>query len=287
VLVVGGGSLPWGWMDDAEIYDPVADTWTAVPPLYSHGLTHTATLMRDGRVLVVGGNIGSYAFTERVEIFDPRTNSWTEAPPLAGERAGHTAELLEDGRVLIAGGQTDPSGLVGGDAVLYDPQANTWTATGPMVKPRLSAQSERLLDGRVLVAGGMALEDMPTSTLTASVEIYDPVSNTWSAAPSLSQPRYLYSLERLPNGQVLVVGGARDSECCWNAESFVRAIEVYDPVADQWRTVANLPQPRVYPATTRLSDGRIWLSGGRNDSTFMSDTWWLVDAQTAARLGLR
>jgi N-acetylneuraminic acid mutarotase len=156
-----------------------------------------------------------------------------------------------------------------------------------MVEPRIWAQSVQLRDGRVLVAGGMALDDMPTNTFTASAEIYDPISNTWSAAASLSQPRYAYSLERLPNGQVLAVGGAREWECCWNADSFVRAIEVYDPAANQWRAVANLPQPRAYPASVRLSDGRVWLSGGRTDSTFMSDTWWLVDAQTAAHLGLR
>jgi N-acetylneuraminic acid mutarotase len=156
-----------------------------------------------------------------------------------------------------------------------------------MVEPRIWAQSERLLDGRVLVAGGMTLEDMPTNTFTASVEIYDPASNTWSVTSSLSQPRYTYSLELLPNGQVLAVGGARDWECCWNADSFVPAIEVYNPVTNQWRTVANLPQPRAHAAAVRLPDGRVWLSGGRTDSTFLSDTWWLVDAQTAARLGLR
>lgn len=287
VLVVGGGSLSWGWMDDAEVYDPVANTWMVLPPLYPHGLAHTATLMKDGRILVVGGNIGISVFTERVEIFDPQANSWTEAQPLEGKRANHIAQLLEDGRVLVAGGQTDPSGLVGGDAVLYDPQTNTWVVTGPMVKPRIWAQSVQLHDGRVLVAGGMALEDMPTNTFTASVEIYDPASNTWSATSPLSQPRYAFSLELLPNGQVLAVGGARDWECCWGAESFDRTIEVYNPVTSQWRAVANLPQPRAYPAAARLSDGRIWLSGGRTDSTFMSDTWWLVDAQTATRLGLR
>ena len=286
VLVIGGYSLPWGWIDDAEVYDPVAATWTVVSPLYSHGLTHTATLMRDGRVLVAGGNIGSSVFTERAEIFDPQTNSWTEAQALAGARANHIAQLLDDGRVLVAGGQSDPSGLVGGDAVLYDPQANIWTATGPMVKPRIWAQSVQLSDGRILVAGGMALDDMPTNTFTASVEIYDPASNAWSTAPSLSQPRYAYSLELLLNGQVLAVGGARDWECCWNIDSFVHAIEVYDPAANEWRWVANLPQPRAYPAVTRLSDGRIWLSGGRTDSTFLSDSWWLIDAQTATRLGL-
>lgn len=277
VLVVGGYALPWQWLDDAEVYDLAANTWTVVPPLSSHGVTHTATLLKDGRVLVAGGNIDSGRFTERVEIFDPHTNTWSEARPLPGERAGHVAQLLENGEVLVAGGQTNVNGLVG-DAMLYDRLANTWTVTGPMVKPRLLAQSVRLQDGRVLVAGGMTLQDMPANKLSASAEIYDPASRTWTAAAAMSQPRYSHFLAPLPDGQVLAFAGARDMDCCWTDDSFVREIERYDPVANTWQLAGELPQPRAQASATFLQDGRIWLAGGRWSYTMHGADSWLISA---------
>jgi phage baseplate assembly protein gpV len=275
VLVIGGYSLPWQWLDDAEVYDPAADTWTVVSPLHSHGVTHTATVMKDRRVLVVGGNTGSSRFTERVDIFNPQTNTWTEAQSLPGDRANHTAQLLADGRVLVAGGQTNEHGIIG-DALLYDPQANTWTVTGPMISPRIWAQSVRLQDGRVLVAGGMTLEEMPANKLSASAEIFDPATSAWTAAAAMMQPRYSHFLVLLPDGQVLALGGARDWACCWTSSSFVREIERYDPVTDKWRTVGELPQPRADAAATLLSDGRVWLTGGRWSYTTHGADSWLI-----------
>ena len=273
VLVVGGYSLPRQWLDDAEVYNPATGTWTVVPPQYSQATSSTATLMKDGRVLVVGGDIGSGVATERVEIFDPNTNTWSEARPLSSVLSGHTAQLLDDGHVLVAGGWgANGAPPAGGDAQIYDPHTNTWTATGPMVKPRWYGQSVRLPDGRVLVTGGTLL-NQPVPPILAIAEIYDPVSNAWTAAADLAQARFTHTLVLLPDGQVLAVGGARDWDCCWTGTSFVREIERYDPVANAWRTIGDLSEPRAWATTALLPDGRVWLAGGRNNTTHFSDTW--------------
>ena len=279
VLVVGGYTLPQQWLNDAEVYDPVADTWTVVPPRYSHGSTHTATLMKDGRVLVVGGAIGNGVATERVEIFDPQTNTWTEARPLTSELTYHTAQLLDDGHVLVAGGAVANGATpAGGDAQLYDPRTNTWTATGPMVQPCIFSQSARLPDGRVLVAGGTLLnQSVPPIPILASAEIYNPTSNVWTSAADLSQARYNHVLVPLPDGQVLAVGGARDWDNRWTENSFVREIEIYDPVDNEWRTVGDLPQPGTGATATLLLDGRVWLTGSRYMEKHWSDTWLISD----------
>jgi N-acetylneuraminic acid mutarotase len=284
VLVVGGYSLPRQWLEDAEVYDPSVDTWTVVPPLYPHGVNHTATLLNDGRVLVVGGCTGSGVCTERVEIFNPQTDSWTEAMPLAGDRASQTAQLLGDGRVLVAGGGGGPTGIpAGGDALLYDPQTNAWTATGPMVEPRHFGKAARLPDGRVLVAGGVIMANDADPQTTASVEIYDPASNTWAAAAPLSQPRYAFVLALLPQGQVLAVGGVRVYENIWTACSLVREIESYDPTANRWRAVDKSPQPAAYSAAASLEDGRLWVTGGQansSSSVSLSNTWLIASMLT-------
>ena len=90
-----------------------------------------------------------------------------------------------------------------------------------------------------------------------------------------------HALVLLPDGQVLAVGGTRDYEGNWTESSFVREIERYDPVANAWRTVGELPQPRAAATATLLPDGRVWLAGGRNDTTYFSDSW-LIGPRTPA-----
>ncbi len=279
VLVVGGYNVSQQWLRDAEIYDPVADTWTVIPPIYPHGTSHTATLLEDGRVLVVGGCIGSGICTERVEIFDSRTESWREAAALDYDRGGHTAILLKDGRVLVAGGSSATSGVtMGGDALLYDPHTNSWKPTGPMIESPNLAESVRLTDGRVLLAGGIR-NGMQIPQVLAAAQIYNPASNQWSAAPSLADARYTYTLILLPNNRVLAVGGTRDWESVWNGNSFVDSIEVYDPSANNWNTIGRLPQPAAFTASSLLTNGRLWITGGRtgpSGSTYLSSSWFIT-----------
>jgi N-acetylneuraminic acid mutarotase len=274
VLVVGGYNFQRQWLQDAEVYDPSANTWTIVPPLYPHGVQHTATRLLDGRVLVVGGCIGSGVCTARVEIFDPHTNTWTEAAPLPSDRASHSAALLDDGRVLVAGGASVAGIPAGGEALLYDPLANAWMTTGPMVMQRTQASMVKLSDGRVLVAGGLNISDDPIAF--AGAEIYDPATYTWTAAASLSQPRYAYNLVLLPQGQVLAVGGANNYDNPWTESSFVRDIEIYDPRSDRWFIAGKLPLPATYAADAFLPDGRLWVTGGGAGHaivTAWSQTW--------------
>ena len=267
VLIVGGYNQFQGLLYDAEVYDPSTNEWTVIPMLTSHGVEHTAILMNNGRVLVVGGAYGSGQQSDQADIFDPQTNSWYAAMPLASDRASHTATLLDDGRVLIIGGGSVAGIPAGGDALLYDPQLDTWTATGPMVMPRVSGESVRLPDGRVLVVGGINLQDtlgtgnspMPLS----SAEIYDPFTNAWMPTDDLVEARDGYLLVSLQDGQVLAIGGSRDSECCFTDNSFVREIEAYDPSTGLWHIAGVLPQPGIYSAAVRLPNDNVLVTGGK------------------------
>jgi hypothetical protein len=277
VLVISGGTIGSQPAMDAEVYDPVTDTWTVIPPLLSHGDLLAAALMKDGRVLVVGGNRGG----RNVEIFDPKTNTWTVARSWPAELGRVTAQPLDNGRVLVVSGIAPQDGGPAGKALLYDPQTDTWTATGPMTKPATDRQSVLLADGRVMVAGGKDLTSnpYPDYQVTGSVEIYDPVSNTWTVAADLAQPRLEFDLVLLHDGRVLAVDGARAGDCCWIEDILVREIELYDPASDQWRTIGTLPSPRAGSTATLLPDGRVWVTGGRTATTYFADTW-LIGPQT-------
>jgi N-acetylneuraminic acid mutarotase len=115
------------------------------------------------------------------------------------------------------------------------------------------------------------------------VEIYDPATNEWSAAAPLAQPRYAFTLEQLPDGQVITVGGAHDYDNAWTESSFIREIEGYDARANRWYLAGELPQPITYAATAFLPDGRLWVSGGGAGhavATAWADTWLITPAMT-------
>ena len=220
VLVAGGfesAGLAGGYdrLRSAEIYDPVTGTWTAVADMAEARDGHTATLLHDGRVLVAGGSGAS------AELYDPVTETWAATGDMTEPYYGHTATLLLDGTVLVAGGDAPrpPGARAWPHAELYDPVSETWVAVASMITPRLEPAATLLLDGRVLLSGGR-LHGGADSALLQAAEVFDPVTGRWAAIEDMIQARSGHAATLLPDGRVLVVGGAADLEA---------SAELYDP----------------------------------------------------------
>jgi hypothetical protein len=115
VLAVGGSSNIETWKT-AEIFDPVAETWTEIQSSMSvarSGLT--ATALPTGRILVAGGGV------DTSELFDPPSGKFLPGSVetmVFGPRRGHAATLLADGRVLVTGGRSAANDVRGTE--LYD-----------------------------------------------------------------------------------------------------------------------------------------------------------------------
>ena len=72
VLVAGGFVSPGSYRRSAELYDPVAGTWTATGLMNSARRAHTATLLLNGKVLLAGGTSSS-GYLSSAELYDPAT----------------------------------------------------------------------------------------------------------------------------------------------------------------------------------------------------------------------
>lgn len=110
VIVVGGSSLGDGDIlgpeTTAEIYDPVADTWTIVAGDLRPRRGHEVVVLVDGRVVVVGGEDLVGLTIAAVEVYDPAADKWKVAASLPDGRSLLAAVALPDGGLLIAGGGT-------------------------------------------------------------------------------------------------------------------------------------------------------------------------------------
>ena len=133
-------------------------------------------------------------------VVDP---AWTTTVSMAVARAWHTAVVMADGRVLVAGGR-EP---VTATAEVYDPATSTWATVGEMKTPRADHTATRLPDGRVIVVGGATAGPPWHPTRTASTEIYDPQTGTFSSGPTMTTPRSRHAMAVTSTGRLVAVGG--------------------------------------------------------------------------------
>jgi hypothetical protein len=100
-----GGVPGTRFLNNAEAFDPVSQTWAAAGNLASVRYAASLTELPSGKTLVVGGYDGlAFAVAPSSESFDPTLGSWTAGPQTITARHRHSATLLPSGAVLIAGG---------------------------------------------------------------------------------------------------------------------------------------------------------------------------------------
>ena len=270
----GGRIIP---VNNTDIYDPVANTWSSGGDMLTAHYSHTATLLSNGKVLVAG--------QEGAELYDPVTNTWSRTGSMVNGGSGHTAILLPNGKVLVTGGGF-------GDSELYNPDVNTWSSAGSMITTHGKPNVILLQNGNVLVAGGISnlianaeLYDSVNNTwgnagsmatgrnnTTATLlstgkilvigdipsggELYDPTTNTWSSADSMvMEGRSKYTISSTLNGNVLITGG-------WYVSRLTAGAELYDSATNTWSSAGNMSIARRGFTATTLQNGNVLVAGG-------------------------
>jgi hypothetical protein len=272
--------------------DAATGTWTAAGNLANGRTVLAGALLPSGKVLVMGGGDTTHGGLASAELYDPATNTWTAAASMSALRAGHTASTLLSGKVLVTGGISPTSSAPNtnsstflASAELYDPGTDQWSAAGSMSTSRVGHTATVLPNGKVLVVGGVPI-GMSGVSVSASADLYDPATNTWSAAGSTSVGRSQPTATLLLSGKVLVAGG-QDSGGIGLASA-----ELYDPATNTWSAAGSMAHARAqYPATL-LSSGKVLAVGGDITSAGTSDaelydpgtdTWSMAGSLTTIR----
>lgn len=276
VLFTGGVDGTGAVTAACEIYDPVADTFTAVANMPGPRAGHAAATLPNGRVLVVGGTTAFTDLTTAItaalntaSLYDPATDTWSAAPNIGGRRLVPALTRLGTGRMMISGGLEVtllfgiPINVTSTNKVqLYDPATNAWSNGPNMPAGRAYHQDNQvtLADGRVLLTGGVLVPDLLNAANAASIanaDLYDPVANAWTAG-AMSHARTGHSATRLPDGRVIVTGG---SEGLLSAAVVLDAVASFDPASGTWTDLAPLTAPRIGHTAAVLPDGLLVILG--------------------------
>jgi hypothetical protein len=257
-LVVGGHLANGGvGLPDANRFDPVTKSWSAVAPMAFGRWYPTSTTLPDGRVLVVSGAVTCYTCTGDIpEVYDPTTDSWTQ---LANAELNMPLYphmyVLPDGRILYASSSENVT-----QTQTLDLETESWTMIDPLALPGGSSAMYR--PGVILKSGSPGAPNrLPAAPSLATAYVLDmnQLSPAWRPVASMAFARTFHTLTLLPNGNVLATGGSQTNEA---GSQPVLAPEIWNAQNETWSTMSNGQMARTYHQTALLlPDGRVLVAG--------------------------
>jgi hypothetical protein len=147
-----------------------------------------------------------------------------------------------------------------------------FSPTGGTYDDRLAAAAAPLPDGRVLLVGGTTGIPPHGDRDLSSAEVFNPATNAFLLAGSMSVRRTWAVAAPLPDGRALVAGGVYDDGDPYGPGQahFLSSAEVFDPSTNTFSSagIGSMSVPRSGAVAAPLPDGRVLVAGGfYNDGT--------------------
>ncbi|MCB9876013.1 MAG: hypothetical protein H6835_00290 [Planctomycetes bacterium] len=288
-LVIGGADQNGNVLSSCEIYDPATNSFSTTGSMGTPRILHAACRLADGRVMTCGGTstlapdltAAVLGTLNTAEIYNPATGTWSGTANIGGYRLAPALTLLSTGQAMVSGGVqiTFLFGFPIGAgtttaAQRWNPATGTWGSAASMSVARAGHHFNQvtLNDNRVLMTGGTflsltSLSPLVVSTGTiAGAEAYNPTNNTWTTY-NMASNRALHSATKLPDGRVVVCGGAQGT---LDVPVPIDGVEVFNPVSNSWSGAPALLQARASHVASMMPDGTLVLFGGQGSASTLT-----------------
>lgn len=254
-IYVANGFNGTGRLGTIEKYDLWTRRWRTVHELGTR-MSSVAATAHNRKMYLAGGKTSLNRAASLVTCFDPVLGSLALMPSLKDARFGLGLVTLDDA-IYAVGGYCDDGGRL--DSVeMYNFEKKKWSIMGSLSESR-SAFGCAVLNGKIYAGGGyVGSADM--STPSESVEIYDPETNLWTKAPSLSVPRAHLSFVVF-QGTLWAIGG-------FDGTRTSCVTETLDLKKKKWIGGPDLHKSRSVTACAEL-EGRLHVIGGYDEKVYL------------------
>jgi N-acetylneuraminic acid mutarotase len=163
------------------------------------------------------------------------------------------------------------AGIVAALLLTASAQTGVWTTKAPMPTPR-SHLAIGEVNGRLYAVGGYKSRTCCPDPFIATVEAYDPATDTWTSKASMPTARGDFGVG-VVNGILYAVGGQ-------NSSGALATVEAYNPLIDTWTTRTSMPTARYAPGVAVIN-GILYAVGGHSTGELATleaydpatDTW--------------
>jgi len=220
-----------------EAYDPATNTWSA-KAMMPFGGDHCNAAATATKLYVLGAT----GTTQSAE-YDPVANSWTMKRPIPTQRAAAATAAIGD-KIYVAGGMsTMGRNVTVREFAAYDAVTDTWEILPDLPDIQRNHGPAAAVGGILYLLGGRSgPPNNPTEGLLDRVDAYDPATRMWSSKAAMPRARGGTSAGVI--GGLIVVVGGEGNNVAVNSMRVFPETDVFDPVANSWRTVAPMRTPR-------------------------------------------
>ncbi|WP_068777357.1 Ig-like domain-containing protein [Paenibacillus sp. FJAT-26967] len=230
---------------------------------------HTILRRLLGTLTLAGGLLSGWSeMAQAAVIMEPLPASANLPETLEGMSAGPS---LSGSSILVTGGQQSGKDKYSNYSYAFNPANLSWSSYAPALEVAYHEQS-MLKDGRVIVTGGSNFVNRVGYVYNNLARIYSPFTNAWTTAAALPKNILGNTQSTLPDGRVLIVGGA-DSIYSPNSSTLYKDAYLYDPAANRWDAAAPYPIGIYEGAQSTLKDGRVLVTGGLGGYIYLYDSY--------------
>jgi hypothetical protein len=241
-IIVAAYGYSEGDTRGTRIYSIDQDRWKSGAKAPGPARSEGTAVADEFYVYSIGGRAGRVL--SDLDRYSPRENKWISLPDMPTPRAG-LASAIVGGDIYAIGGRRATGGPCsqgpGGQLAKverFDIATRRWTEVAPMPLAR-SDLAAAVVHGRIFVFGGCRVTRGPggraRTSYLANVSVYDPATDSWSAAPA-NMPTAraaMYAVATL-GGQIVVPGG-------WaGGDDPLGVVQIYSARHDDWRSAPRM-----------------------------------------------
>jgi len=247
-----------------EAYDPIANTWKALPNLPIPMYRHTCVAVQTSMYCVGGRDINDIINTQAF-VMSPTTGGnyvWSNLPNWNAATSDTVGFALNNTVYILSGYEQDYTSV--GTVWTFTPApygSGQWeTGSIPPLNQDRGDACCAVADGKAFVVGGYT-SDIGFCTPLKVLEIYDPIANSWTYGSPMEYGRGDAACAELHELFHVIGGETKDANCSLLSVP-VNHVEYYNITNGVWTEETPLPGFRFRFSGTSIDD-HVYAVGGQ------------------------